>query len=39
MARPFVRLKDEGCSDGLSRSSRTEGEPWESIAKHLLRLM
>ncbi len=29
-ARPFVRLKDEGYSDGPSRSSRTEGEPWES---------
>jgi hypothetical protein len=39
VARPFVRLKDEGCSDGPSRSSRTEGEPWESIAKYLSRLM
>ncbi len=36
MARPIVRLRDEGCSDGPSRASRTEGEPWESIAKRFV---
>ena len=37
VARPFVRLRDEGCSGGPSRASRTEGEPWENIAKLLSR--
>jgi len=36
VARPFMRLRDEGCSDGPSRASRMEGEPWEIIAKPLL---
>ena len=37
MARPFVRLSNEGCFSGMpSRSSRTEDEPWESIAKHFV---
>jgi hypothetical protein len=35
VARPFVRLRYEGCSDGPSRSSRTEGEPWRIIEKRL----
>lgn len=35
---PFRAMKDEDCSDEPSRSSRTEGEPWENIAKHLSRL-
>lgn len=39
VARPFVRLRDEGCSDRPSRSSRTEDEPWRSIAKRSSRLM
>lgn len=30
-------MKDEGCSDGPSRSSRTEGEPWEETAADDLR--
>lgn len=39
VARPFVRLRYEGCSDGPSRSSRTEGEPWRIIEKRLSHLM
>ena len=36
-AHPSCDKRNEGCSDGPSRASRTEGEPWGSIAGLLSR--
>ena len=35
VVRPLRAMENEGCSGGPSRASRTEGGPWQSIAKSL----